>query len=95
MHRPIGVAHQAFVRFAARATRLYEQDRKEPSGPSRLGLYVRRWVGWVSQIEDLHRGRCYHGGRRSLGAALLSQVRRAYGNKAPLKQIAAPVMAGY
>lgn len=87
------VAKATIEKFVERAARLYEHDRKEH--PSRLGLYVRRWVGWVSQIEEPHRGRCYHGGRRSLGAALLSQVRRAYGNKAPLKQIAEPVMAGY
>ena len=40
------VAKATIEKFVARATRLYEQDRKEPSGPSRLGIYVRRWVAW-------------------------------------------------
>ena len=31
------VAEATIERFVERATRLYEQDRKEPSGPSRLG----------------------------------------------------------
>ncbi len=46
--RPDGltVAEATIERFVERATRLYEQDRKEPSGPSRLGVYVRRWVAW-------------------------------------------------
>ena len=41
------VAKATIEKFVARATRLYEQDRKEPSGPSRLGMYVRRWIGWA------------------------------------------------
>ena len=36
------------VGFAERATRLYEQERKRPNGPSRLGCYVKRWVAWAS-----------------------------------------------
>ena len=40
------VAKKTVERFVARATRLYEQDRKELSGPSRLGMYLRRWVAW-------------------------------------------------
>ena len=40
------VAKATIEKFVARAARLYEQDRKEPSGPSRLGMYVRRWVAW-------------------------------------------------
>ena len=35
-------------RFVARAARLYRQDRKEPSGPSRLGICVRRWSAWAA-----------------------------------------------
>ena len=42
------VAKASMMKFVERAARLYEQDRKEPSGPSRLGMYVRRWVGWCS-----------------------------------------------
>ena len=41
------VAKKTVEKFVARVTRRYEQDRKEPSGPSRLGIYVRRWIGWV------------------------------------------------
>ena len=29
-----------------RASRLYEQVRERPKGPSRLGMYVRRWQWW-------------------------------------------------
>ena len=46
------VAKATIEKFVERAARLYEQDRKEPSGPSRLGMYVRRWVGWVSQTDE-------------------------------------------
>lgn len=31
-----------------RAARLYEQGREQPNGCSRLGMYVRRWVGWAT-----------------------------------------------
>ena len=41
------VAMATFERFVARATRLYQQGRKEPSGPSRLGIYVRRRSAWA------------------------------------------------
>ncbi len=41
------VAHETFVRFVARATRLYEQEPEEAFASTRLGLYVRRWVGWA------------------------------------------------
>jgi len=41
------VAKATIEKFVARATRLYRQDRTEPSGPSRLGIYVRRWVAWA------------------------------------------------
>ncbi len=40
------VAKATIEKFVERAPRLYEQDWKEPSGPSRLGMYVRRWVAW-------------------------------------------------
>ncbi len=41
------VAHETFVRFVARATRLYEQEPGEALASARLGLYVRRWVRWA------------------------------------------------
>ena len=41
------VARATIEKFVERAFRLYEQDRKEPSGPSRLDTYVERWRGWV------------------------------------------------
>ena len=34
--------------FAARLTRLYEQESGTPDGVARLGQYVRRWVGWAT-----------------------------------------------
>ncbi|UCF84112.1 MAG: hypothetical protein JSV50_00265 [Desulfobacteraceae bacterium] len=34
--------------FVARASQLYEQKPGEPCGPSRLGLYVRRWLRWFT-----------------------------------------------
>ncbi len=42
------VAARTIEQFVARAIRLYEQDRKEPRGPSRLEMYVRRWAGWAT-----------------------------------------------
>ena len=42
------VAETSMRKFVERAARLYEQDRKEPSGSPRLGLYVRRWLGWAA-----------------------------------------------
>lgn len=41
------VAQQTIERFVARATRLDEQSRETPSGASRLGDYVLRWVQWT------------------------------------------------
>ncbi len=43
----ITVAAKTIERLVERAIRLYEQERERPEGPSALGLYVRRWVGWV------------------------------------------------
>ena len=43
----LSVAKKTIENFVARAIRLYEQDRKEPLSPSRLGKYVRRWVRWA------------------------------------------------
>ena len=41
------VARPSIRKFVERAARLYEQEREERSGPSRLGRYIRRWVGWA------------------------------------------------
>ncbi len=41
------VAKATIQKFVERAARLYEQEREEPDGPSLLGQYVRRWVGWA------------------------------------------------
>ena len=43
--------------FVERATRLGEQERGKPNGPSALGRYVRRWNGWVKGgLKDLCAG---------------------------------------
>jgi len=44
----LSVAKATLEKFVERATRLYEQERERPDGHSMLGLYVRRWNGWVS-----------------------------------------------
>ncbi len=48
------VAASTMERFVARASRLYEQERRARqqgtcpvASPSPLGLYVQRWQGWV------------------------------------------------
>ncbi len=41
------VAKATIERFVERATRLYEQEREDREGSSVLGMYVRRWNGWV------------------------------------------------
>ncbi|MFT5438304.1 MAG: hypothetical protein ACI9MJ_000163 [Alphaproteobacteria bacterium] len=38
------------MKFVARAARLYEQEREEPRSPSRLGMYVRRWLGCPDRL---------------------------------------------
>ena len=43
----MGAAHRAFVRFVARATRLYEREPGEACASTRLGLVVRRWIAWA------------------------------------------------
>jgi hypothetical protein len=40
----LAMAEKTIEKFLARAVRLYEQEREEPFGSPRLGLYVRRWV---------------------------------------------------
>ncbi len=41
------MAAKTIEQFVERALRLYEQEPGELGGSSRLGLYVRRWVGWT------------------------------------------------
>jgi RNA-directed DNA polymerase len=43
----LSVAGKTIEKFHARAVRLYEQERGEPSGSPVLGLYVRRWFRWA------------------------------------------------
>ncbi len=50
----LGVARATIEKFIKRASRLYEQERERPDGPSALGMYVRRWKGWVKGgLKDL------------------------------------------
>ncbi len=42
------VAKATIQKFVERASRLYERERERPDGPSLLGMYVRRWVGWAN-----------------------------------------------
>ncbi len=44
----LSVAKKTVQNFVARAIRLYEQDPGEALASARLGLYVRRWVRWVT-----------------------------------------------
>jgi len=50
----LSVAEKTIKKFLARAVRLYEQEQEEPFGSPLLGLYVRRWVRWVT-AGSLHR----------------------------------------
>jgi RNA-directed DNA polymerase len=43
----LSVSQATVNKFAARATRLYEQETGKPEGFPLLGLYVQRWVRWV------------------------------------------------
>jgi hypothetical protein len=43
----LGLAEATIQKFVESAARLYEQGREHPNGSSRLGVYVRRWVGWA------------------------------------------------
>ncbi len=49
----LSVAEKTIERFVARAIRLYEQEPGEVLASSRFGLYVRRWVRWVSAGHPL------------------------------------------
>jgi hypothetical protein len=48
----LSVASKTIEKFLARAVWLYEQEPGEPSGSSRLGLYVLRWGRWVRLITS-------------------------------------------
>jgi hypothetical protein len=56
------LARATVERFAERAHRLYEQDRREPCGSPRLDAYVRRWQRWTTAglLEDPCGGRAAH-----------------------------------
>ena len=41
------MAKQTLANFIEKASRLYEQEREDREGSSALGMYVRRWNGWV------------------------------------------------
>jgi RNA-directed DNA polymerase len=43
----LSVSQATVNKFAARATRLYEQETGKPEGFPLLGLYVQRWVRWA------------------------------------------------
>lgn len=45
--------------FGDRATRLYEQERKGPNGPFRLGSYVKRW-GFLGERRARHARAALH-----------------------------------
>jgi hypothetical protein len=47
--RPEGlsVAEKTIEKFLSRTVQLYEQKQEEPFGSPLLGLYVRRWFGWL------------------------------------------------
>ena len=47
--RGLTMAARTVENFVARAIRLYEQEPGEALASARLGLYVRRWVGWVDR----------------------------------------------
>ena len=51
------VTKATIERFLERAARLYEQERERPEGPTRFGMYVRRWNGWAGR---------YSGGAKTL-----------------------------
>jgi len=41
------LAEATIQKFFERTARLYERGREQPNSCSRLGVYVRRWVGWA------------------------------------------------
>jgi RNA-directed DNA polymerase len=69
------LAGGTLANFLDRAIRLYEQEREKPNRSSRLGLYVRRWVGWArgglltSRADNGNAGRAARRGPHSSDAA--------------------------
>ena len=49
------VATDTVVRFIEHAARLYEQESGKLFSPSRLGLYIKRWLRWVDAGLDGNR----------------------------------------
>jgi RNA-directed DNA polymerase len=47
----LSVAEKTIENFLARAVRLYEQEQEESCSSPLLGLYVRRWLGWLRGIK--------------------------------------------
>jgi len=45
--RELAVAKATICKSVEKASRLYEQERKRLDGPSRLGMYIRRWIAWA------------------------------------------------
>jgi hypothetical protein len=43
----LAIAEKTLNNFVERAIRLYEQGPGKPSGSTRLGRYVKRWVRWA------------------------------------------------
>jgi RNA-directed DNA polymerase len=63
----LGLAKATIQKFSERAARLYEQGREQPNGCSRLGVYVRRWVGWAKgglSSRRMDPGNVWSGSRR-------------------------------
>ncbi len=51
----LSIAEKTIEKFLARELiRLYEQEREEPCGSSRLGLYVQRWGRWLRGIASVN-----------------------------------------
>ena len=57
--RPAGlsVAQKTVDNFLQRATRLYEQERMGIVAPGALGMYMRRWMGWVLSGKGKTKGK--------------------------------------
>jgi len=50
----LSIAEKTIEKFLVRAVRLYEQEREEPCGSSRLGLHVLRWGRWIRGIVSVN-----------------------------------------
>ena len=74
------VAKATIEKFVERVTRLYEQEPGEPEGSRRLGMYVRRWIGWLKGgfgSNDCH-------GVRSIGGVGWAYVETERADPRPL-----------